>query len=219
MTSPLAPQPRLVRGGVGTGGSLITRRRLTRRWCPTQTACASACTVLFRRLVLRCGQLPRCARFDRVRHRYLRVAFFRSRRSPSLNRLLGDRRTRSCRHDSCKHPLRAVHGLIRGVVCLHLFTAAACPPRRAASASFIIRSTSSLLRPLEAVIVIFVPFPVPRSFADTLTMPLASMSNVTSIWGTPRGAAGSPTRWNLPSVRLSRAIGRSPCRTCTSTLV
>ena len=26
-------------------------------------------------------------------------------------------------------------------------------------------------------------------------------------------------RWNLPSVRLSRAIGRSPCSTCTSTLV
>ena len=32
--------------------------------------------------------------------------------------------------------------------------------------------------------------PVPRSFAETFTMPLASMSNVTSIWGTPRRAAG-----------------------------
>ena len=46
--------------------------------------------------------------------------------------------------------------------------------------------------------------PVARSFAETLTMPLASMSNVTSICGTPRGAGGMPTRWNLPSVRLSR---------------
>ncbi len=27
-----------------------------------------------------------------------------------------------------------------------------------------------------------------------------------------------PSRWNRPSVRLSRAIGRSPCSTCTSTL-
>ncbi len=69
------------------------------------------------------------------------------------------------------------------------------------------------------MIVIFCSLPVPRSFADTLTMPLASMSNVTSICGTPRGAGGRPTRWNLPSVRLSRAIERSPCSTCTSTLV
>ena len=67
--------------------------------------------------------------------------------------------------------------------------------------------------------VIFCSLPVPRSLADTFTMPLASMSNVTSICGTPRGAGGMPTRWNLPSVRLSRAIGRSPCSTCTSTLV
>ena len=28
-----------------------------------------------------------------------------------------------------------------------------------------------------------------------------------------------PTRWKRPSVRLSRASGRSPCSTCTSTLV
>src|SRR6187455_1293994 len=28
-----------------------------------------------------------------------------------------------------------------------------------------------------------------------------------------------PTNWNRPSVRLSRASGRSPCSTCTSTLV
>lgn len=35
--------------------------------------------------------------------------------------------------------------------------------------------------------------PVPLSLADTLTMPLASMSKVTSICGTPRGAGGIPT--------------------------
>ena len=61
--------------------------------------------------------------------------------------------------------------------------------------------------------------PVARSFADTFTMPFASRSKVTSIWGTPRGAEGMPTRWNLPSVRLSGAIGRSPCSTWISTWV
>lgn len=35
--------------------------------------------------------------------------------------------------------------------------------------------------------------PVPLSLADTWTIPLASMSKVTSIWGTPRGAGGIPT--------------------------
>ena len=67
--------------------------------------------------------------------------------------------------------------------------------------------------------VIFCSLPVAMSFAATLTMPLASMSKVTSTCGTPRGAGGRPTRWNRPSVRLSRASGRSPCSTCTSTLV
>ncbi len=81
------------------------------------------------------------------------------------------------------------------------------------------RSTSSFERPLDAVIVIFCSFWVAVSFAETLTIPLASMSNVTSICGMPRGAGGSPVRWNRPSGRLSRAIGRSPCSTCTSTLV
>ena len=41
-------------------------------------------------------------------------------------------------------------------------------------------------------------------------MPLASMSNVTSICGTPRGAGGMPTRSNWPSSLLSAAISRSP---------
>ena len=41
-------------------------------------------------------------------------------------------------------------------------------------------------------------------------MPFASMSNVTSICGTPRGAGGMPSRLKLPSDLLSRAILRSP---------
>ena len=32
--------------------------------------------------------------------------------------------------------------------------------------------------------------PVPLSLAETCTIPLASISKVTSIWGTPRGAGG-----------------------------
>ena len=35
--------------------------------------------------------------------------------------------------------------------------------------------------------------PVPLSLADTFTIPLASMSKVTSTCGTPRGAGGIPT--------------------------
>src|ERR1700743_18498 len=50
---------------------------------------------------------------------------------------------------------------------------------------------------------------VALSRADTLTMPLASMSKVTSTWGTPRGAGGMPTRSNWPSSLLSAAIGGS----------
>ena len=48
-------------------------------------------------------------------------------------------------------------------------------------------------------------------------MPLASMSNVTSICGTPRGAGGRSTSWNLPSVLLYDAISRSPWSTWIST--
>ena len=50
-------------------------------------------------------------------------------------------------------------------------------------------------------------------------MPLASMSNVTSICGTPRGAGGMPSRMKRPSERLSCANSRSPCSTWISTLV
>src|SRR5438132_1214753 len=50
-------------------------------------------------------------------------------------------------------------------------------------------------------------------------MPFASMSKVTSIWGTPRGAGGMPTRSKWPSDLLSAAISRSPCRTLIVTAV
>ena len=43
------------------------------------------------------------------------------------------------------------------------------------------------------------------------------MSKVTSIWGTPRGAGGIPSRMNAPSVLLSAAKSRSPWRTWIST--
>ena len=44
--------------------------------------------------------------------------------------------------------------------------------------------------------------PVAMSFAETLMIPFASMSNDTSICGMPRGAGGMPTSSNLPSVLL-----------------
>src|SRR5205823_2289106 len=55
--------------------------------------------------------------------------------------------------------------------------------------------------------------PVALSLAETLTMPLASMSKVTSICGVPRGAGGIPTRSNWPSSLLSAANSRSPWKT------
>ena len=51
---------------------------------------------------------------------------------------------------------------------------------------------------------------VPMSLALTDTIPFLSMSNVTSICGIPRGAAGISESWKRPSVLLSAAIGRSP---------
>mmetsp|Transcript_16090 Transcript_16090/g.54664 ORF Transcript_16090/g.54664 Transcript_16090/m.54664 type:complete len:212 (-) Transcript_16090:1041-1676(-) len=80
------------------------------------------------------------------------------------------------------------------------------------------RSISSAeSRPLSFVMVIFCSLPVLFSTADTLRMPFASMSNVTSIWGTPRGMGGMPSRWNLPSRLLSRVMERSPSYTWMST--
>ncbi|RNA39294.1 hypothetical protein BpHYR1_005079 [Brachionus plicatilis] len=59
---------------------------------------------------------------------------------------------------------------------------------------------SSLLNlPLSLVIVILFDLLVDLSMADTFKIPLASMSNVTSIWGTPRGAGGIPDSSNLPN--------------------
>src|SRR5688572_29077280 len=71
-----------------------------------------------------------------------------------------------------------------------------------ASASFIIRSMSSLGSAEPPVIVIDCSLPVPRSLAWTWTMPLASMSKATSICGTPRGAGGRPVSSNMPSFLL-----------------
>ena len=61
--------------------------------------------------------------------------------------------------------------------------------------------------------------PVPLSLAETWTMPLASISKVTSIWGTPLGAGGIPTSVNWPNCLLSHAISRSPWCTLISTWV
>ena len=53
--------------------------------------------------------------------------------------------------------------------------------------------------------------------AWTWTMPLASMSKVTSIFGTPRGAGGRPVSSKLPSGWFCDHIGRSPWATLIST--
>ena len=55
--------------------------------------------------------------------------------------------------------------------------------------------------------------PLAVSFAVTLRMPEASMSKLTSILGTPRGAGGRPSRLNSPRLTLSADIGRSPWKT------
>ena len=81
------------------------------------------------------------------------------------------------------------------------------------SASRTIFLISSSFNPLDVSIRIDCSLPVALSFADTWTIPLASISKVTSICGIPRGAGGIPTKSNRPKVLLSPAIGRSPCRT------
>mmetsp|Transcript_29772 Transcript_29772/g.77015 ORF Transcript_29772/g.77015 Transcript_29772/m.77015 type:complete len:450 (+) Transcript_29772:691-2040(+) len=76
------------------------------------------------------------------------------------------------------------------------------------------RSISSCeRRPLSLVIVIFSFLPVPLSSAPTLRMPLASISNETSICGTPRGAGGMPPSSNLPRRWQSLVMVRSPSKT------
>merc|ERR1719433_1676035 len=82
------------------------------------------------------------------------------------------------------------------------------------SASLTMRSISSLdRRPLSLVMVILFCLPVLLSQADTFRMPLASMSKVTSIWGTPRGAGGMPVRSNFPRRWLSLVMALSPSYT------
>ncbi len=54
------------------------------------------------------------------------------------------------------------------------------------------------------------------SSALTLSTPLASMSKMTLICGTPRGAGGMPVSSNLPSKLLSRVRDRSPSYTCAA---
>ena len=59
--------------------------------------------------------------------------------------------------------------------------------------------------------------PVPLSLAETCTMPLASMSKVTSTCGMPRGAGAMPVSSNVPSGLLSRVNSRSPWKTWIAT--
>merc|ERR1719245_994964 len=99
------------------------------------------------------------------------------------------------------------------------FLASTLPLRAASSsanfsASLIILSMSSgLSLLLSLVMVIFSLLPVPLSSALTTMMPLASISKVTSIWGTPLGAGGMPVMSNLPSRWLSLVMGLSPSYT------
>ena len=62
-------------------------------------------------------------------------------------------------------------------------------------------------------------FPLALSLELTWTIPLASMSKVTSIWGTPLGEGGIPDKSNYPSNLLSAAISRSPWKTRMDTVV
>jgi hypothetical protein len=71
-----------------------------------------------------------------------------------------------------------------------------------ASASLTILLISASESPLEASMRIFCSLPVALSRAVTCRMPFASMSNVTSTCGMPRGAGGMPVSWNLPIVLL-----------------
>ena len=55
--------------------------------------------------------------------------------------------------------------------------------------------------------------------ADTFTIPEASISKVTSIYGTPFGAAGKLVKSKLPNNLLSLANYLSPYNTFTVTVV
>ena len=95
---------------------------------------------------------------------------------------------------------------------MRALTASSCS--RYFSASFTIRSISSAESlPLSLVILMFSLLPVDLSAAVTLRIPLASISNDTSICGTPLGAGGIPLNSNLPRLLLSLVIVRSPSNT------
>ena len=81
----------------------------------------------------------------------------------------------------------------------------------------VIRATSSLESVELPETVADCSFPLSRSLAETLTMPLASMSKATSICGMPRGDGAMPVRSNMPSFLLWAVISRSPWYTwiCT----
>jgi len=87
------------------------------------------------------------------------------------------------------------------------------------SADSIISSISLLSKPDPEVMVIYVSLPVPKSLADTLTIPEASISKVTSIYGTPFGAAGKLVKSKFPNFLLSLANYLSPYNTLTVTVV
>ena len=72
------------------------------------------------------------------------------------------------------------------------------------------RQINRFLEFVEDVIEIDCSLFVPKSFAETFTMPLASISKVTSICGTPRRAGRIPSRWKTPRVLLSLANSLSP---------
>src|SRR5439155_404906 len=74
-----------------------------------------------------------------------------------------------------------------------------------ASGSVVVFSAFLLVKALDAVMVIFCALLVALSLALTFRVPLASLSNVTSICGVPRGAGRIPSSLNLPSERLSLA--------------
>ena len=67
--------------------------------------------------------------------------------------------------------------------------------------------------PLSLVIVIDLTLPVDLSWAETFIIPLASISKVTSICGTPLGAGGIPYKLNVPNIWLSLVIGLYPSNT------
>ena len=63
-----------------------------------------------------------------------------------------------------------------------------------ALASAFIFSISSFDNEVDASILMDCSLPVPLSLADTFTIPFASISKVTSICGTPRGAGGMESK-------------------------